>query len=89
MKKNMNNQLDGETRNITIGIRFTEKEMEEIEEIAKNLNIPKTRLIRNIALSGLKDAKFLNNFGILKGTQKLLEFEARLKNPKKYPQLEV
>jgi hypothetical protein len=80
MKKNMNNQLDGETRNITIGIRFTEKEMEEIEKIAKKLDIPKTRLIRNIALIGLKDAKFLDNLGILKGTQRLLEYETKLKN---------
>ena len=60
-----------------------------IEKIAKDINIPRTTLIRNLALSSLKNAKFLNNFGILKGTKKLLEFEERLRNPKKYPQLEI
>lgn len=79
----------GKARNNLITIKFTDTELGEIEKIAKDINIPRTTLIRNLALSGLKDAKFLNNFGILKGTKKLLEFETRLKNPKKYPQLEI
>lgn len=89
MKKDMNNKLDGETRNVVITIRFTEKEMEDIEKIANNLNMPKTRLIRNLTITNLKDAKFLNNCGVLKNAQKLLEFGDRLKNPKKYPQLAI
>jgi hypothetical protein len=91
MKKNKTGPKPetGETRNNCITIKFTDTELAEIEEIAKNIDIPRTTLLRNMALSGLKDAKFLNNFGILKGTKRLIDFEAKLRNPKKYPQLEI
>ncbi len=91
MKKNKTGPKPetGEPRNNCVTIKFTNTELEEIEKIAKDINIPRTTLIRNLALSSLKNAKFLNNFGILKGTKKLLEFEERLRNPKKYPQLEI
>jgi hypothetical protein len=79
----------GETRNNCITIKFTDKELAEIEKIAKNIDIPRTTLLRNMALSGLKDAKFLDSLGILKGTKRLIDFEAKLRNPKKYPQLEI
>ena len=76
--------IDGEARNINISIRFNDKEFEEISKIAKELNLPKTRLIRNLALSGLDDAKLLSKLGVLKGAIKLKDFKERLENPDKY-----
>lgn len=81
--------IDKEPLTETISIRFTKSELEEIEKIADKLNLPKTRLIRNMALSGLEEARFLNNIGALKGAQKLLDFKDRLMNPKNYQELEL
>ena len=88
-KGNTNKPIDKEARNINITIRLSEKEIQEIEEIAKELNMPKTRLIRNLALAGLDDAKIVKKLGILKGVKKFIDFKERLKNPEKYQTLEV
>ena len=76
--------IDKEARNICISIRFSEEEIKEIEKIAKELDIPKTKLIRNLALAGLSDAKLLNNLKILKGVKTLIDFKDRFSNPNKY-----
>lgn len=81
--------IDKEPLTETISIRFTKSELEEIEKIADKLNLPKTRLIRNIALSGLEEARFFNNIGALKGAKKLLDFKERLFNSNKYPSFEA
>ena len=74
--------IDKEPLTETISIRFTKKELEDIEKIANNIGIAKTRLVRNLVLSSLDEAKFFNNIGALKGAKKLLDFKERLMNPK-------
>lgn len=79
--------IDKETLTETISLRFTKKELEEIEEIAKDMNMPKTRLMRNLLLTSLEEASFLNKIGILKGAKKFLDFKERLQNSNKYKTL--
>jgi len=81
--------MDGETIDINVTIRFSRKELEEIEKIAKSIDMPKTRLIRNMALAGLEDAKILHKVGALKGAKKLQDFMERLKHPEKYENFQI
>jgi len=81
--------IDKEALTETISIRFTKEELKEIEKIANNIGIAKTRLVRNLALSSLDEAKILNKIGALKGAQKLLDFKERLLNPEKYQSLQI
>ena len=87
-KHKTNKPIDSEARNINVTIRFSEKEIAEFEKIAKEINIPRTRFIRNLALSGLDEAKVLNKIGALKGAKKLLDFKERLKNYSNYQELQ-
>ena len=70
--------IDNEPIRNNLTIRFSDKELAEIEKIAKELDIPKTRFIRNLTLSGLEDAKALNKIGVLKGAKKLIDFKEKL-----------
>lgn len=79
--------IDKEPINNNLTIRFSDRELAEIEELAKELDMPKTRFIRNLTLSGLEDAKMLNKLGALKGAKKLLDFKERLTNYSKYKTL--
>lgn len=88
-KGNTNKPIDEDILDIQINLRFSKKEIEEIEKIAKELELPKTRLIRNLTLAGLADAKTLNKIGILKGAKKVLDFKDRFLNPNKYPSFEA
>jgi DNA-binding Lrp family transcriptional regulator len=88
MKKTGPKPESGETRNNPVTVKFTNKELKEIEEIAKNINISRTTLIRNMTLAGLEDAKILNKIGALKGARKLLDFKERFLHPEKYKTLE-
>ena len=81
--------IDKEALTQTISIRFTKEELKEIEEIANNIGIAKTRLVRNLTLSSLEEAKMLDKIGALKGAQKLLDFKERLLNPSKYKKLAI
>ncbi len=63
-------------RDIKFEVRFSKEEMERIEKIAKKLNMPKSRVIRNLTLAGLEDAELLNKIGafeIVKMIEKLRE----------------
>ena len=80
--------IDEHPRNTNITIRFTDEEIEEIEKIAKDMDIPKTRLIRNLVLTSLNDAKVLNKIGVLKGVKKFIDFKERFKHPEKYQTLQ-
>ena len=63
-------------RDIKFEVRFNKEEMERIEKIAKKLNMPKSRVIRNLTLAGLEDAELLNKIGafeIVKMIEKLRE----------------
>jgi predicted transcriptional regulator len=51
-------------RNLTI--RLSEEEYNKIEKIAEKIDIPKTRLARNLIISGLKDAELLEKLGFFK-----------------------
>jgi predicted DNA-binding protein len=50
-------------RDIKFEIRFSKEEMERIEKVAKKLNMPKARLIRNLTLIGLEDAELYEKLG--------------------------
>ena len=63
-------------RDIKFEIRFSKEEMERIDKVAKKLNIPKSRVIRNLTLVGLEDAELLNRIGafdLIKLIEKLRE----------------
>ena len=53
-----------EKRKYEIRVRLTKEEMERIEKVAKKLNMPKARLIRNLALVGLQDAELFAKLGL-------------------------
>ncbi len=80
--------IDKEPINNNLTIRFSDKELAEIEKIADELEMPKTRFIRNLTLSGLEDAKVLHKIGALKGAKKLIDFKERFLNSEKYQTLE-
>lgn len=86
-KGNTNKPIDKEAITETISLRFSKEELKQIEEIAEVLEIPKTRLIRNLALTSLDDAKMFNRIGALKGAKKLLDFKERFLKPEKYKKL--
>lgn len=69
--------IDNEALTETISIRFTKKELEEISKIAENINISKTRFIRNVFLVGFDDAKAFNKLGLLKGMKRLIDFKPK------------
>lgn len=79
--------IDKEPLTETISIRFTKKELEDIEKIANNIGIAKTRLVRNLVLASLDDAKMFNRIGALKGIIKTIDFIERFKNPERYKTL--
>jgi len=81
--------IDKEPITETISIRLTKTEMKELEEIAKELDMPKTRLMRNMLLSGLEDAKILHKLGALKGARKLIDFKLRFQNSSNYQELSI
>ena len=81
--------IDKEPINNNLTIRFSDRELAEIEEMAKELDMPKTRFIRNLTLAGLEDAKALNKIGALKGAKKLLDFKERLLNSSSYKTLQI
>jgi len=63
-------------RDIKFEVRFSKEEMERIDKVAKKLNIPKSRVIRNLTLVGLEDAELLNRIGafdLIKLIEKLRE----------------
>lgn len=78
-----------ETRANAVTVKFTDKELKQIEEIAKSINIPRTTLIRNMTLSGLEDGIILDKLGALKGARKLLDFKERLFNYQNYKTLQI
>jgi len=81
--------IDKEALTETISIRLTKQELKEISEIANEIDMPKTRFIRNLTLAGLDEAKILNKLGALKGAKKLLDFKERFINYQKYQTLAI
>ena len=79
----------GEARNNIVTIKFTDKELEEINKISEKIEIPRTRFIRNLILASLEDARFLNKIGALKGVKFLADFKERYFNPEKYKTLKL
>jgi hypothetical protein len=62
-------------------ILLTDEEMERVEKIAKKLNIPKGRLIRNLAMAGLEDAELLNKLGLFDIVKMIEKIRERALNP--------
>ena len=81
--------IDKEALTETISLRLTKQELEEISIIANDLDMPKTRLMRNLVLTSLEDAKALNKIGALKGAKKLLDFKERFLNSSNYQELPI
>jgi len=50
-------------RDIKFEVRFNKEEMERIEKIAKKLNMPKSKIIRNLTLIALEDAELFAKLG--------------------------
>ena len=46
-----------------ITIRLSEEEYERIEKVAKKLNMPISRVIRNLTMAGLEDAELFTKLG--------------------------
>ena len=46
-----------------ITIRLSEEEYERIEKVAKKLNMPISRIIRNLTIVGLEDAELFAKLG--------------------------
>jgi len=86
-KGNTNKPIDKDALTERITIRFSPEELKEIEEMAKILEISKTRLIRNMTLAGLEDARILNKIGALKGAKLLCDFKERFIKTEKYQTL--
>jgi len=86
-KGNTNKPIDKEALTETISLRFSKSELEEIEKIAEEIDIPKTRLIRNLVLSSLDEAKIFNKIGVLKGVKKLIDFKERFLHTENYKTL--
>jgi len=84
MKKVGRKAEAGTRRTKTILLKLTDEEYKKINDIAKKIEIPTTRFVRNLTLAGLEDADILNKLGVLKGVQKLIDFKERYLNPKKY-----
>ncbi len=81
--------IDQEAISETISIRLTKSELERINKIAEDLDMPKTRFMRNMLINSLDEAEKLHKIGALKGAKKLLDFKDRLFNPNKYPSFEA
>lgn len=79
--------IDKEALTETISLRFSKNEMIEIEKIANDLDMPKTRFMRNLVITSLDEAKALHKYGILKGAQKAIDFKERFLRPEKYKKL--
>ena len=47
-----------------ITIRLSEEEYKRIEKVAKKLNMPISRMIRNMTLVGLENAELFNAIGL-------------------------
>ncbi|WP_457560560.1 hypothetical protein [Caminibacter sp.] len=62
--ESLNLEGDEMKRNKEIRIRLTKEEMEIIEKVAKKLNMPKARLIRNMTFAGLEDAGIFAKMGL-------------------------
>jgi len=88
-KGKTNKPIDKEALTETISLRFSKSELEEIAKIAKEIDIPKTRLIRNLVLSSLDEAKLFNKIGVLKGVKKLIDFKERFLHTENYQTLQV
>ena len=69
--------IDDEPLTETISLRLTKKELTEFEIMSQYLEIPKTRLMRNILMCGMDEAKALNKIGALTGISKLNEFRKK------------
>jgi len=65
-------------RNTQIKIKVTEDEYKRIEELAIQMGMNKSRLIRNLLLGNLDDAEFLQKVGILPIVKNLKEFKERM-----------
>ncbi len=67
-------EVEGKSKNKLIYAKISEDELNKIEQLAKEMDIPKMTLTRNLILIGLRDIKLLDNIGLLKGYKKTSEF---------------
>jgi len=85
MKKAGRKPIDTEKRETRITIKISEKELKDIEELAKYTELPKTVMARNFLLYGMEEAKGFKRLGLLKigiGIIKTSDFLKKIKNIK-------
>ena len=69
-------------RNKRVEILLTEEENKRFEKIAKELNMPKGRAIRNLALIGLEDAELYKKLGFFKIAKMINKTKSKIKKLK-------
>ena len=63
-----------EKRDIEIRFRVTKEENERIEQLAEQMKMNKSRLIRNVVLGEIKDVELLANIGLIPIVQNAMAF---------------
>jgi|GEM_PF-3269487 len=69
-----------EIRDKRIELRLSKTEKENIEELARTLNLPPSTFIRNLVMTSYEDAVLFEKLGLLKGTKKFLDFKEKYLN---------
>jgi len=77
-EKTVGRPVESNPRSVQLKIKVTEEEAKKIEELAKKMEMTKSRLIRNLLLGGLDDAVFLNKIGILPLVKNLRDLKDKL-----------
>ncbi len=67
-------EIEGKSKTKLIYAKISEEELDKIEQLAKEMDIPKMTFTRNLILLGLRDVKLLDNVGLLKGYKKTNDF---------------
>ena len=61
-------------KDVKVTIRFTEEENKQIEVLANNVGMSKSKFIRSLVLGNVDDAQLLQNLGSLPLIKKYKEF---------------
>ena len=71
--------IKDDLRTVVIMFKVTKEENEKIEELTKKMDMKKSRLLRNLALSNLEDDEFKEKIGFLPLVRKVNEFKDKMK----------
>lgn len=77
-EKTVGRPLETNPRSVQLKIKLTEEEAKEVEELAKEIGITKSKLIRNLLLGDLDDTNFLNKIDILPLIKNIRDLKEKL-----------